>query len=105
MQLKITKPIAELRQDAIRQVNTLAGDKIVSVYPVYKQANMTSRYLQLNNPNEQEAIAIKQAWQWIAAIRDTSNMVCVAITQANDMANIRALVASYSADLSALQPL
>jgi hypothetical protein len=99
MQLKITKPIAQLQQDAINSVNTMAGDKILSSYPMYKQVNLAARYAALDKMSE-EAVYIESVWQWIESIRALSNIACVQIRQTNDMKTIRIISDNYETTLA-----
>jgi hypothetical protein len=99
MQLKITKPIHELQQDAIARVNSLAGDVITQSYPMHKQVNLAARYAAIE-PSDPEAVFIKSMWLWIANIRNCSNEVCVQIRLATNMKTIRTIIDSYETTLA-----
>jgi hypothetical protein len=94
----ITKPLEEHIQEATAQVNKIAGDKILSLYPQYKQANMTARYVELMKLNEltsTEASEIEVIWRWIKAIRGQSNVANTKIAVSNSVVEIRNITGNF----------
>lgn len=103
MAFLITKPLAEHKQEYTVEINKLAGDKILALYPQYKQANMTARYVELMKLNEltsTEALAIEVIWDWIKAIRSQSNVANSTIDSALDMVGIRLALEEFKVFLS-----
>lgn len=98
MQFKIEYPLADQKRDYKVIINTLARNKILSVYPDWKQANMTARYVELLRDSQQtstEAQAIEAAWDWVKAIRTESNVINANIDSATTFAQIRTLEQSF----------
>lgn len=86
-------------------INTLAGSKILSVYPLHKQMNFTARWSELvllNETSSAEALAIKAVWDWIKAIRKESNDANTAITAATSIEAIEVEKQLFIATLSSL---
>ena len=103
MAFLITKPLVKHKQEYTVEVNTLAGEKILALYPQYKQANMTARYVELMKLNEltsTEALAIEAAWDWIKAIRAQSNVANSTIDSSVDMVGIRLALEDFKVFLS-----
>lgn len=101
----ITKPLDEQKQEFIAEVNKQAGDKILAVYPDYKQRNMTARYLELSvlgRLDTQEALDIKGAWEWIKSVREASNTTNQDLQSASDMASMKVLLAQFTENISKL---
>lgn len=94
----ITKPLETQKQEFIAEINTLASDKILALYPDYKQRNMTARYIELVTLSEletTEALSIKDAWDWIKNIRSESNTTNLAITSATNISDIKQLIETF----------
>jgi hypothetical protein len=87
MAFLITKPIADHKAESIVSINTQAGDKILALYPLYKQLNVARL---------SDATAM---YTYIDAIRDLSNTATIAIGLAVDMLGIRAIESQFIADL------
>jgi hypothetical protein len=105
MQINISKPIAELKADALKQINQLAGDKILALYPQHMQANLTARAVELISLNEVgsvEWLAIDAIWVWIKLVRTESNVTTTAVTTASTAADINSLLAAYITNLSTI---
>jgi hypothetical protein len=99
MAFSITKPIEEHRIEEITRVNTLAGEKILTKYPQYKQANMTARAIELQSLNlvgNPEWLAIQAAWDWVKTIRTASNEVNVVIQNVTNIAAMRLEVQNFT---------
>lgn len=65
-----------VRVDTLAEINSLAGEKILALYPQYKQANLTARFVELitlNETDSEEGVAIQAAWDWIKEVRSSSN--------------------------------
>lgn len=105
MAITITKPLEIQKQEFIFEVNKQAGDKILAVYPDYKQRNMTVRYLELSvlgRLDTQEALDIKGAWEWIKNVREASNTTNQDLQSASDMANMKVLLAQFTENIGKL---
>lgn len=86
------------KTDGKQQVNQSTSAKILSVYPDYKQRNMTARYLELTTLNEtdgDEGKAIADAWAWIKDIRTLSNTATASIDTKTTLEEITAVVDEF----------
>jgi hypothetical protein len=74
LDLPINKPTKEM-------IKAEAGRRILARYPDYVQRNMIARSLELVNvklsgtstQGDEEALQLKQAWDWIKTVRERSN--------------------------------
>lgn len=89
----ITKPLDEQKQEFIAEVNKLAGDKILSLYPIYKQINLG------RTPEAQETIDM---YAYIDGIRNHSNEANNGIILTTSIAEIRVLVDQFKSYLESL---
>jgi len=108
----ITKTLEEHTLEAMEQVNKLAGDKILEKYPLYKQTNLQTSWLQLvyadtqpgtlplTNQNSPEGLSIQQDWAWIKTIRDLSNTTIAGILIVPDIPTLYNLMKTYKDTLS-----
>lgn len=88
-----------MKLEAIDKINTITSTKILSVYPDWKQRNMTARFVELITLNEttsEEAVAIQSAWSWIKSVRDASNVATNGINNATNYPDIRTIVENYN---------
>lgn len=76
-----------IQTDGNKQINQLAGQKILSKYPIYKQLNIA---------RTDEASAM---YSWIDNIRDLSNIATANITQAVTQEEITAIVDNFKIEL------
>jgi len=86
-------------------INSLAGEKILSVYPDYKQRNMTARYIELltlNQLDSAEALGLKASWNWINDIRRRSNVASIGIDNASNEADCLTIVDNFSQEIANL---
>lgn len=91
------------KEDAIKQINGATSSKILSTYPDYKQRNMTARYLELVTLNEtgsDEGKAIADAWDWIKAIRERSNVASALIATKTTLEAITLVVDNFKTELT-----
>ena len=90
MAFLITKPIAEHIQNYTLEVNKLAGDKILAIYPFYLQHNIS------RDVNSLEAISM---FAWIDSIRDLANTAKASIATATTIVDIRTAMTVYTDSL------
>lgn len=90
MAFLITKPLEAHKQEAITEINTLAGDKITALYPLYKQLNVA------RTANAQVM------YDWIDSIRLLSNTTNDGIALAETVSAIRVLESQFSEQLDLL---
>ena len=86
----LTKPLKTHKTESISKVKALAGDKILSVYPIYKQLNIA---------RTEEAPTM---YAYIDLVRSLSNLATDSITSAIDIIEIRAIETKYTIDLGCL---
>lgn len=101
----IIKPIGEDRFNCMVRINQQASDKILNLYPQYKQANMTARAIELIALGEiggTEWIAIQTAWDWVKSIRAASNESSFRVSLAVSASEIRAIESEYIINLGKL---
>ncbi len=82
-----------VRNRTITKVNNQAGIKITSLYPIYKQLNIS------RNPTSQEALAM---YLYIDSIRSLSNIANFNITSAAEVSQIREIETGFTTSLSLL---
>jgi len=78
------------KADTIIDINTLAGDKITSKYPIYRQINIA-------RTTEAEAMYV-----WIDSVRAAAQAAKTEIGAATSIADIRAAEAAFNVALEAL---
>lgn len=86
-------------------VNSMAGNKILALYPDYKQRNMTARYLELvtlNETDSAEALTIKAAWDWIKDIRNRSNVSYALVEQATTIEELDSVLSNFKTELDSI---
>lgn len=91
------------KKDGVTKVNSTASNKILSIYPDYKQRNMTARYLELSTLNQletEEALSIKAAWDWVTDIRARSNVATTAVNEATTLPEITTIVDTFKQELA-----
>lgn len=86
----ITKPLIEHKMDSITKVNASAGLKVTSIYPIYKQLNIS------RTPESPEAVAM---FTYIDSIRSLSNIANFSITSATDIAQIQEAETNFNNSL------
>lgn len=102
MAIIMTKPLADLKQAATDRVNALAGEKILSVYPDWKQRNMTARMVELvrdGQAGSTEGQQLAAVWDWIKSVRAASNVANSAIASATTGADIHAAEQRFKTSL------
>ena len=90
MAFAITRLLSTHKQEAITEINTLAGDKITALYPLYKQLNIA------RTANAQVM------YDWIDSIRLLSNTTNDGIASAETVSEIRTLEHQFSEQLDLL---
>jgi hypothetical protein len=83
-------------------INKLASDKILAVYPMYKQNNMIARFSQLmllNQTGTPEGLALQASWAWVEQVRAASNTANSAIVAASTYQDILTIVTNYQTQL------
>lgn len=85
--------LESIRKDGKVRVNKLAGDKILSQYPTYRQMNYN------REPTAQATIDMNF---WIDGIRAESNIATSSIDLATDLATIEGIVEGFIAYLASL---
>lgn len=101
----IIKPLSDVKREASAQINRSASEKILAVYPDWKQRNMTARMLELvidSLQSSAEGLQLTAAWAWIKSIRSASNDANALVSLAADAAAVSAIVQSFQSDLAAL---
>ena len=95
--------IDQAQQDAVRKINTKAGDIITARLPIWKQNNMTARAveLQANQANwttedADEFAALQAEWDWVKSIRMASNVAAAAVQAAEDVNTIQTLIDTFN---------
>ena len=88
--LQVIKTLDELKVDAVLEINRLAGDKIILIYPIYKQLNIG------------RSVDAPLMWAWIDSVRDLSNAENSAVNLAADSASIQSVIAGFKAALEML---
>jgi len=107
-ELTISLPVialAEQKTLAVTEINKLAGAKILTLYPQYRQANLTARAVELQSLGEvgsPEWLVIQAIWEWIKSIRTASNTANNAVNLATDSIGIQGVIAGFKAELIAL---
>lgn len=97
--------LSEAKERATELINNKASDKIIAIYPQWKQANMTARFVQLitlGQTGSAEGLGLQSAWAWIESIRAASNVACSNIQGCADQVAIDAAVELYTVQLSQL---
>ena len=105
MAIGLIKPINDLKAAATERVNTQAGEKILGVYPDWKQRNMTARMLELVKESQGDSAEGQQltaAWDWIKSIRAASNVANTAISSANTANDIYQAEQAFKQTLNSL---
>jgi hypothetical protein len=105
MAFEITRPLQQHKDEATSNINALAGEKILTRYPQYKQANMTARAVELQSLNQVgsiEWLAIQAAWDWVKIIRTASNTANSAIVTAATVSEIRLIENNFVTQLQTL---
>jgi hypothetical protein len=90
MAFTITRPLSTQKQEAITAVNTLAGDKITALYPLYKQLNVA------------RTVDAQVMYDWIDSIRLLSNTANDGIVLAETVSEIRVLESQFATQLNLL---
>lgn len=90
MAFAITRLLSTHKQEAITEINTLAGDKITALYPLYKQLNVA------------RTADAQVMYAWIDSIRLLSNATNDGIALAETVSEIRALESQFSEQLDLL---
>ncbi|WP_031431834.1 hypothetical protein [Methylomicrobium agile] len=101
MPFEVTRPIEQLKAEAVARVNAQAGQIILARLPQWKQSNLTARAVELQSigpaqwgvDEQAEWDYIQSEWDWVKSIRAESNAAVEAINAANHMAEIRAIEA------------
>ena len=89
----LIRPLATHQAESITTINALAGDKILSSYPIYKQLNLG---------RDNSSLSSAAMYAYIDSIRTLSNVANTAISSAADVAEIRGIEAQFVADLNNL---
>lgn len=105
MPFEMTKPLAQLQEDAIKRIKAKAGETIIARLPQWKQSNLTARAVELQSTGptswtqdeQTEWAAIQAEWAWVKSIRAQSNTAVDTINAAISAAEIRS--AEYQAFL------
>lgn len=98
MAFAITKPLQQHKDDAIADINDEAGKRILARYPLHKQANMTTRAIELQSLNMMDSAEwadIGAAWDWIKSIIKLSNTHNGNVDSSTDVVSIRSEVAEF----------
>ena len=90
MAFAITRLLSTHKQEAISEINVLAGDKITALYPLYKQLNVA------------RTADAQVMYDWIDSIRLLSNTTNDGIALAETVAAIRSLEHQFSEQLDLL---
>jgi len=96
MPFEITRPLGQLKADASARINARAGEIITARLPLWKQANLTARAVELQSigqsawaPAEQaEWDAIQAEWNWVKAVRAQSSLATADVEAAGGSAAI-----------------
>lgn len=108
--------------EAVDSINTLTQEKIFSLYPQTKQANLQARYSELMSIiagtyasetgmlparalTESEMaglLAIQSTWAWIKTIRDASNVMVSQVNEAINAVAVDILLDQYKTLLATL---
>ena len=81
----------------VSQIKNKAGEIIRSYYPEYKQRNMTARGVEIMNAKVantatqadlDEEAALQEAWDWIKAVRERSNVMEDGLVTSNQDINV-----------------
>ena len=79
--------LEERRAWRVVEIKAIAGQLITTRYPVWRQANMTARAVELLAEGQQhgpEAQALAASWAWIKAVRDRSEVLEQLVASAAD---------------------
>lgn len=87
MPIKRETPISELKLLNTEAINNIASDKILSVYPYYKQLNIA------------RTTDAATMYAWIDNIRSLSNVATSSINDATDSQTIYGIVADFKTEL------
>jgi hypothetical protein len=112
-----------LKTKSIKFVNNLTSEKIFSMYPQTKQANMQAQHStlmaiisgsiaietggmfaarELDDTEKTQLISIQSAWYWIESVRAASNVANAAINDSLNADNINEILSQYRIDLASL---
>lgn len=92
MQINITKPLLTHKLEYITEVDSLASVKILAIYPLYKQNNISRL------PTSEEALAM---YDYIDSIRALTRTAKAVTNAATSVVEIRAAQATFVVALSA----
>lgn len=114
MTFAIKRPIEQHKRDSVVIVNVRASNKILDLYPQWKQANLQAQWSglvfadaqlgggTLTNQNSSDGLAIQSTWSWIESVRNLSNATNTAILAAIDYPTILTLLSTFKTEIEAL---
>lgn len=89
MPFNLLTPLEEYKEEYKNKVNSYAGEKILSSFPLWKQNNLIARYAELQtklvngdtftSEEHNEWLSIESSWNWVKTIRSISNTANLAL--------------------------